>query len=306
MNAPPPIALPRVLRAPVLLAAVFGGLLFFLPIPPGLPPLGFGLQLSEMYHALYFAFLVFALLSLAPLPASRKGALSAFLLAALFSAAVEFIQPFCGRSCELSDFVVGATAAAVSAAAFSARISLPRRFPAAALGVFLLLLSPPAARQWILGRPSRAAFPVLYAPNELCFFTPWDLHGVELFRDGTVVPTGEETEYPGLFRLAARKDWRDFSVLALRVEWHGPNGTVGVLRVDPAGVRDPAYDERLQLEVPLSRGENTILLPLATAPFDLARTGVWGFFLVSPARFDYFRLLDARLIPRDASGNETP
>ena len=307
MNAVFPVPLSRGWRRTLLAAAIAGFVLFFVPIPAGMPPLGFGLQLSEMYHALYFSFFVAVFLALAPLPPSRcKAAFPAFFLASLLAAAVEFLQPFFGRSCEFSDFVVGATAAAAAAAVLASRLPLRRRFAAAALALLILLFSPVAARYVLLARPLRALFPTLYAPEKLCCFAPWDLHGVELFRDGTVVATGEETEYPGLFRLPARKDWRGFSALVLRVDWEGPEGTVGVLRVDPAGVRNPAYGERLQIEVPLSRGENELRLPLAAAPFDLARTGVWGFFLVSPGGFDYFRLVDAHLLPRSPSADPLP
>jgi VanZ family protein len=307
MNAVFPVPVSRGWRRLLLAAAVAGFLLFFLPIPAGMPPLDFGLQLSEMYHALYFSFFVAVFLALAPLPPSRrKAAFLAFFTASLLAAAVEFLQPFFGRSCEFSDFVIGSTAAAAAAAVLGARLPLRRRFAAAALALPLLLFSPVAARYALLARPLRALFPTLYAPEKLCFFAPWDLHGVELFRDGTVVPTGEEAEYPGLFRLAARQDWSAFSALVLRVEWQGPEGTVGVVRVDPAGVRDPAYGERLQIEVPLARGENAIRLPLGAAPFNLERTGVWGFFLVSPGGFDYFRLVDAHLLPRSPSATDLP
>jgi len=301
-----PFPLPRFLRRLLVPAAVAGFVLFFVPIPSSAPPLGWGVMLSEAYHALYFAFLVFVLLARAPLPGGRRGGLAAFLLASATAVVVELVQPAFGRSCELSDFVVGATAAAVSAAVFSARLPFPRRAVLAAAAGLVLLFSPVAARYVLLARPARALFPRLYVPGELCFSAPWDFHGVALAADGTVTADGTEAEYPGLFRLAARGDWRAFSALALRVEWDGPEGAVGVLRADPADKRDPAYDERLQREVALSRGGNDILLPLDASRVDLSRMGPWGFFLVSPPPFHYFRLIDARLLPPGASESEPP
>ena len=67
MNAVFPVPVSRGWRRLLLAAAVAGFLLFFLPIPAGMPPLGFGLQLSEMYHALYFSFFLAVFLALAPL-----------------------------------------------------------------------------------------------------------------------------------------------------------------------------------------------------------------------------------------------
>ena len=72
MLPPSPVLLPLPLRHALVAGALAGFVLFFVPLPSGPPHLGYGPELAETYHALYFSFLPFVLLALLGFPAGRR------------------------------------------------------------------------------------------------------------------------------------------------------------------------------------------------------------------------------------------
>lgn len=230
----------------------------------------------------------------------------------LFAAAVELIQPWVGRSRELSDWIFGSAGAAVVCGTWP----LSRSRQVRSAGMLVLGLSP---LLWVLslrGAESRA-FPVLMDVGSIWSRHGWTLNAVRLEVDGELgmrvesAPRGKgnvPSSYPGLFRVPARSDWRGMGELQAAIFWSGDGSTVMALRIDDRE-GNPAYADRFQKEITVTQGWNRVQIPASEwgrtsggQPLHVEAIRQWGVFLVSASAFDYFTLGIVKLEP----GEERP
>ena len=267
------------------------------PVPP-----------SVLYHVLYFAFLAASLLY--RMRWQHPGTIWG--MVAGLAALVEWLQPFAGRSCELADWLYGASSAGVVCLACKGR-SVKTGAVFAACGLVVLLVLPLLCQNYFRKMPEKDSFPVLADFAAGWGNAGWDLNEVLLVREGCLQckASADPVQYSGLFRQPVVHDWSAFSFLAFRVLWPGKESVVLGIRIDDRS-GNPPYDDRYQRHFTLSNGWNEIRLAgIGTGKtpggrsLDWHHVHEWGVFLVSPPRFDYFRLSNV-VLERTPDEESTP
>lgn len=273
-------------------AVVLGALL----IPWSLPSGGrLGPAAGAALHAGLFAGLAWIVQR--SVPEARRGWPVWGLLTAL-SAAVEWLQPFVGRSAELADWLYGTGGAACICAAGHVRA----RFRWG--GVLVLGLMPLVWELVLFGMEVRA-YPALADSGMKWSRRGWVLNSVRLAPEPSsglrlaAVPDAESAateSYPGLFRAPAVSDWRGARALQAELFWPDPHPVVFAIRVDDRP-GNPAYADRFQREFPATQGWNRLRIPIEDLgktsggrKMELERIRQWGVFLVSDVSMDYFLL----------------
>lgn len=259
--------------------------LFFMPLPDNWEGPVWS-ALGGAVHVAWFA--GFAWLVGMRLPARWRGWPWWMFLAGA-AGLIEGLQPWTGRSAEITDWFWGAAGSAGVCLTWSR----PRLRILAVAG---LCLCPPAWRA-VLWHQELHAFPVLAAPGSAWSGQDWILNGVNLriqsrlFRLEPARPPNARA-YPGMFRRPAGSDWRRMQSLHLRIFWGGQAPATFAVRVDDRP-GNPDYADRFQREFPVEPGWNDLAIPAAELgtpggrPLDLAAIHAWGVFLVSDVSFDY-------------------
>jgi hypothetical protein len=224
---------------------------------------------------------------------------------AVFSAGVEWIQPYLGRSAELVDWLYGAGGAACICSTWHLRLGAGIRWAAVlALGFF------PLAWELAMWGLEINAFPVLAEPGTFWSGRGWTLNSVRVsaasenhlrVAKDRGACKNNAAAYPGVFRAPAQSDWRRMQALQTAVFWPGPGPVLFAIRVDDRS-GNPPYADRFQREFTATQGWNFVQIPVG----ELGRTAggrhlqlgaicQWGVFLVSAVPFDYFLLRSVRL-----------
>lgn len=218
---------------------------------------------------------------------------------ALFSTAVEWLQPHLGRSAEWSDWLLGVTAAACICGDWGGR----RRARIQWGGIIVLAVLPWAWEGGML-RMEQQAFPVVADPGAIWAHRGWSLTGVRLSAfPGTTFTVKSDAfssqvpvSYPGLFRALACSDWSAAKSLRTDIFWPESAGALFAIRVDDRR-GNPPYADRFQREFSVTTGWNAVHIPITELgltpsgrPLDLTSIRQWGVFLVSTGPFDYFLL----------------
>lgn len=287
-------------------AAVIAGGLFALLLPLPIA------EKSRATHALAGAFhvLLFAVLAgmlRGTIPARIPGWL--IWLGLVFAAgAIEWLQPFLGRSAEWSDWVYGAAGAACFSGRRLGLGGLRRRW--LALGLLLFF---PVGWELTMWHQESKAFPVLAQPGTMWARRGWTLNDVQLsvtveknFRvENKNTKNKERPLYPGLFRASVTSDWCNHAQLQTALYWPTPQPAIFALRIDDAP-NNPPYAERFQKEFAVSQGWNHVEISPAEwgytsggRPMNLQTIHQWGVFLVSTVPLEYFLLAPVRLIPSE-------
>lgn len=224
---------------------------------------------------------------------------------AVFSAGVEWIQPFVGRSAEWADWLYGAGGAACICGTWQG----PWRSRLRWFGVLALGLVPLVWTAVLAGMETNA-FPVLADPGSFWSRQGWTLDAVRLSAGVgagiRIEADGQDrrnspASYPGAFRAPAGSDWSRMEAFRAAVYWPAPDPAVLAIRVDDRP-GDPSYEDRFQREFAVTQGWNAVEIPVAELgvttggrPMHLEAVQHWGVFLVSAASFDYFALGEVRL-----------
>lgn len=228
------------------------------------------------------------------------------------AALVEWMQPFAGRSCELADWIYGASSAGVICLACRGR-SAGKETGFAALGLVVLLALPVLWQNFLRKMPEEASFPVLADFASGWGNAGWDLNGVSLAREGYLQckASADPEQFPGLFRSPVACDWSAFSFLAFRILWPGKDSVALGVRIDDLP-GNPPYGDRYQQHFTLTNGWNEIrMADIGTGKtpdgrlLDWQHVREWGVFLVSPPHFDYFRISNV-VLEREPSEESTP
>lgn len=272
--------------------------LLFYPFPSGGDAAAWKEFLPYGIHAGMWAGLVWSLWPLAR--GRRRGQWVLLALLVVAGGASEVVQGFVGRTPEWLDWgmdTLGAAMAFLCGRGWrKTGIGL-----AAALGAVLLAFIGFRAAEEL------RAFPVLADGTSRWSRYRWERNGVKLRsgknrlravrnRDGTV-------EYPGMFRLPLRRDWRESRGMEMEIFWPRSNGGPGILgvRVDDRD-GNPPYNDRWQTEVAVTNGWNTIVLDrdwLVTPggrEMEKRKIRTWGVFFVSAPKTNSFGLARARLL----------
>ena len=292
----------------LLTAGVFGFVLFFVPIRSPAALSCWTVSPAVLYHVLYFAFLAASLLY----RMHWHHAIAIWGAVAGLAALVEWMQPFAGRSCELSDWLYGAVGAAVVCMLCKGRSATKDAgFTAFGLAAIIVI---PAVRQTIVhGMPERHSFPVVADFAAGWGSSGWDLHEVALGFGGDIQcdASVDSLQYPGLFRQPTVRDWSTFSILGFQVLWPEKKPVVLGVRIDDLP-DNPPYGDRYQQHFTLTNGWNGIrMADIGTGKtpggrlLDWHRVHEWGVFLVSPPHFDYFRLSNV-VLERNPDEDSTP
>ena len=223
---------------------------------------------------------------------------------ALFSAAVEWLQPHLGRSAEWSDWLYGMSAAVCICGNWEGVSRVRMR-----LGGVVALAVLPWAWEGGMVQMERQAFPVVADPGAVWARRGWALNGVRLSAiPGTTFAVESDASsaqvsvsYPGLFRTSACPDWNAALALRTKIFWPGSEGALFAIRVDDRS-GNPPYADRFQREFSVTTGWNSVYIPIAELgqtpsgrPLDLTSIRQWGVFLVSAGPLDYFLLDVVRL-----------
>lgn len=221
-----------------------------------------------------------------------------WLMLAGLAGALEWVQPWIGRSGEWLDWVAGAAGAGwicMFAPAGARRMRWG--------GVGVMMLVPIAWAGGLLGLETRA-FPVLAQPGLVWAAQGWVLNGATLstteegeFRLRRSPPAEvDHDRHPGVFRRPAVADWRGAEFLTTRIYWPETESAVWALRVDDRS-GNPPYADRFQREFAVTQGWNIVRIPVEKLgrtsggrPLDLGNIHIWGVFLVSDTPFDYVLL----------------
>ena len=219
---------------------------------------------------------------------------------AVFSAGVEGLQPYLGRTAEWSDWLYGIGGAAGVCATQRWRGGF-RWIP-----VLLLCLFPPIW-ELAMARMETAAFPLLAQSDFRWARRGWSVNGGEISVSGddgfklSRTSDASSIPYPGLFREPIRRDWRGVQALQADLFWPNARPAVFAVRIDDR-LGNPPYAERFQKEIAVTQGWNAVRSPAAEIaqtpsgrPLRLDHVRQWGVFLVSAVPFDYFLVGTVRL-----------
>lgn len=214
---------------------------------------------------------------------------------AILAGLIEIWQLKIGRSAEWSDWLYGmvGAAGAISTTRLHARLRL-----SLLLGLALI---PPLWIGTLLVQEARA-FPVLLDPQSIWARQGWTQQGGQVRALDfskfcfTSDSSGEEVEYPGLFRPAVHSDWRGITALRGSIYWSNAMPTICAIRVDDQR-GNPPYVDRFQREISITQGWNQIVIPSADLRMTpsgrelrLEQIQQWGIFLISPPQFESFVL----------------
>ncbi len=249
-------------------------------------------MVSGTSHVILFTVLAWQLAQCAP---ARLRGLKLWFGLAILAGLIEMWQLKIGRSAEWSDWFYGLLGAtgAIGTAKLHSKLRV-----AVLLGLALI---PPLWIGTLLAQEARA-FPVLLDPQSIWARQGWTQQGGQVqpldfskfcFRANS---SGEEVEYPGLFRPVFHCDWRGITALRGSIYWPNAMPTICAIRVDDQR-GNPPYADRFQREMAITQGWNQIVIPSAELrmtpsgrELQMEQIQQWGIFLIAPPQFENFVL----------------
>lgn len=249
-------------------------------------------------HACMWAGLVWSFWPLACVRRGGRGLLFILLVAA--GGLSELVQGGIGRTPEWLDWGMDALGAGMASLYACGWRKTGLALAAALGGGLIAVLAFRMAEEW-------HAYPVLADASNRWSRYRWECNGVRL-RAGkkhlrAVCNRGDSVPWPGIFRAPLRRDWSGTDGLVLEIHWPSKNGGCGMLgvRIDDRP-DNPPYNDRWQMEVPVTNGWNTLILSdswLRTPSgreMEDSHIRSWGVFVVSAPKTNWFTLRTARLI----------